>query len=125
MKTFKIATYNVNSVRSRLPIVLSWLEQHRPAVLFLQETKTEDAKFPVKEFEDAGWNVVCRGSKGYNGVAIVSLEKPGEAAFGLDDGGPADEDRLIRAVFSGISVVNTYVPQGFERESPKFAYKLE
>ena len=125
MKTFKIATYNVNSVRSRLHIVLPWLEKNRPAVLCLQETKTEDATFPVKQFEDAGWQVVFRGGKSYNGVAIVSLEKPDKVAFGLDDGGPADEDRLVRAVYSGITVVNTYVPQGSERESPKFAYKLE
>jgi len=125
MKTFRIATYNVNSVRSRLHIVLPWLEKNRPAVLCLQETKTEDAKFPAKEFEEAGWNVVYRGGKSYNGVAIVSAEKADKVSFGLDDGGPADEDRLIRAVFSGIAVVNTYVPQGFERESQKFAYKLE
>ena len=125
MKIFKIATYNVNSVRSRLPIVLPWLEKNRPSVLCLQETKTEDAKFPARDFEDAGWNVVYRGSKGYNGVAIVSSEKADKVACGLDDGGPADEDRLIRAAFSGITIVNTYVPQGFERESPKFAYKLE
>jgi len=125
MKTFKIASYNVNSVRSRLPVVLPWLEKNRPSVLCLQETKTEDTKFPAKEFEESGWNVVFRGGKGYNGVAIVSAEKADRVALGLDDGGPADEDRLIRAVFSGITVVNTYVPQGADRESPKFAYKLE
>jgi exodeoxyribonuclease-3 len=125
MKTFKIATYNVNSVRSRMHIVLPWLEKNRPSVLCLQETKTEDATFPVKQFEDAGWQVVFRGGKSYNGVAIVSSEKADKVAFGLDDGGPPDEDRLIRAVFSGITIVNTYVPQGSERESPKFAYKLE
>src|SRR5512136_368394 len=102
MKTFKIATYNVNSVRSRLPIVLPWLEKNRPSVLCLQETKTEDAKFPAKEFEDAGWNVAYRGGKSYNGVAIVSSEKPDKVSCGLDDGGPPDEDRLIRAAFSGI-----------------------
>jgi exodeoxyribonuclease-3 len=125
MKTFKIATYNVNSVRSRLHIVLPWLEKNRPSVLCLQETKTEDATFPAKEFEAAGWQVVFRGGKSYNGVAFVSLEKLDKVAFGLDDEGPADEDRLIRAVYSGITIVNTYVPQGSERESPKFVYKLE
>jgi exodeoxyribonuclease-3 len=125
MKTFKIATFNVNSIRSRLPVVLPWLEKNRPTVLCLQETKTEDATFPAKDFERAGWHVACRGGKSYNGVAFISSEKPDKVAFGLDDGGPADEDRLIRAVFSGITIVNTYVPQGFERESPKFAYKLE
>ena len=124
MKTFKIATYNVNSVRSRLPIVLPWPERNRPSVLCLQETKTEDAKFPAKDFEDAGWNVAYRGGESYNGVAIVSSESP-TGSLGSTTGAPADEDRLIRAVFSGITVVNTYIPQGFERESPKFAYKLE
>lgn len=125
MGLLKIATYNVNSVRSRLHIILPWLAQHRPDVLCMQETKVEDGQFPAAEFRSAGYHVTFRGAKQYNGVAIVSREEPQAVRFGFSDGGPADEDRLIAATFAGIPVVNTYVPQGRERETAYFAYKLE
>jgi len=125
MGIFKIATYNVNSIRSRLHIVIPWLEDNRPDVLCMQETKVEDDKFPVKEFEEAGYHVVYKGEKRYNGVAIASLEKPEAVSAGLEDDGPADAGRLIRGVFAGISVVNLYVPQGRDRENPQFQYKLQ
>ena len=76
MTTFKIATYNVNSIRSRLHIVLPWLRENQPEVLCMQETKVEDDKFPVTEFEKIGYHVVFKGGKQYNGVAIASLKKP-------------------------------------------------
>jgi exodeoxyribonuclease-3 len=125
MDIFKIATYNVNSIRSRLHVVIPWLEMNRPAVLCMQETKVENEKFPVKEFENAGYHVVFSGGKSYNGVAVASPEPPKDVSFGLDDGGPADKDRLIRGVFSGIPVVNVYVPQGRDKEAPQFQYKLQ
>ena len=125
METLKIATYNVNSIRSRLHIVIPWLENNHPDVLCMQETKVEDAKFPLKDFNEAGYHVVYKGEKRYNGVAIASLEKPEAVSFGLDDGGPVDADRLIRGVFSGISVVNLYVPQGRDKDNPQFQYKLQ
>jgi len=125
MGTFKIATYNVNSIRSRLHIIIPWLQRNRPAIFCMQETKVKDAKFPAKEFEDAGYHVVFKGEKQYNGVAVASLERPEEVSFGLDDEGPTDGDRLISGVFAGIPVVNTYVPQGYDRESPRFQYKLQ
>ena len=125
METFKIATYNVNSIRSRLHIVIPWLQENQPTVFCMQETKVEDKKFPVKEFEDAGYHVVFKGEKRYNGVAMASLERPAEISFGLDDEGPTDGDRLISGAFVGIPVINTYVPQGYDRESPRFQYKLQ
>ncbi len=125
MKTFEIATFNVNSIRSRLPIVIPWLEKHRPQVLCMQETKVADKDFPAGEFEKIGYYVAFRGDKGRNGVAIASTEEPQEVSFGFDDGGPPDEDRLIREIVSGIPVVNTYVPQGQKPDSPMFPYKLE
>jgi exodeoxyribonuclease-3 len=124
MAPFRIATYNVNSIRSRLPIVLTWLKEQRPDVLCLQETKVGDDKFPADAIREAGYEVVFRGAKQYNGVAIASLHKPESVLYGLPDGGPADEDRLIAAVIAGITVVNTYVPQGRERDTAHFAYKL-
>ena len=125
MSSFKIATFNVNSIRSRLHIIGPWLLQERPDVLCMQETKVADEKFPREIFEEAGYHVVCRGEKQYNGVATVSLQKPLSVSFGFDDGGPADEDRLVMTSFPGLTVVNTYVPQGREPQSPHFVYKLQ
>jgi len=125
MRTFTVATYNVNSLRSRLHIVMPWLETHRPTVLCIQETKVEDRFFPIDAFTAVGYHVIFRGEKRYNGVALASIIRPIEVSFGLRDGGPADEDRLIRAVFPETSVVTTYVPQGTARESPHFQYKLQ
>lgn len=125
MKTIKIASYNVNSIRSRLHIIIPWLKEMRPDVFCMQETKVEDGKFPIGEFKDAGYHVIFKGAKRYNGVAIASLEQPEMINSGLDDGDHSDQDRLIRGVFSGIHIINTYVPQGRDRESPHFTYKLE
>jgi len=122
---FKIASFNCNSVRMRLGIILDWLEKHRPDALALQETKVVDELFPESDFTAAGWHVVYRGQKAYNGVAIVSKERPRNVSFGLDDGGEPDESRLIRADVRRIPIVNTYVPQGHSPDSPKFQYKLE
>jgi len=91
----------------------------------MQETKVDDDKFPTVEFAEVGYHVVFKGEKQYNGVAVASLVEPDEVYFGLDDGGPRDGDRLIRGVFSDIPVINTYVPQGRDRESPHFEYKLQ
>ena len=95
MGIFRIATYNVNSVRSRLHIVIPWLREHQPDVLCLQETKVADGEFPADAFLAAGYHVNYRGNKQYNGVAIASREKPETVRFGFVDGGPTDEDRQI------------------------------
>jgi exodeoxyribonuclease-3 len=121
----KVATFNVNSVRSRIDLVLDWLRREWPDVLCLQETKVQDADFPAQPFRDADYHVVFRGQKAHGGVAIVSREQPQKVAYGLDDGGEADEARLIRATVGGIAIVNTYVPQGRDPESEHFRYKLE
>ena len=121
----RLATFNANSVRSRLPIILDWLATHQPDVLCLQETKVQDADFPTEGFTGAGYQVVFRGEKSYNGVAIVSREKPDEIRFGLDDGKSPDETRLVAARFGSLQIVNTYVPQGRSLDHPMFAYKLE
>ena len=124
MKIFKLATYNVNSVRSRLHVIIPWLRENRPDVLCMQETKVEDGKFPRAEFESAGYHVSFSGGKKDNGVAIASLNVPAELVCGFDTD-PPDRDRLIRANFSEITVINTYVPQGYKMDNPKFQYKLK
>jgi exodeoxyribonuclease-3 len=120
----KIATYNINSIRSRLDALLGWMSENQPDIVCLQETKVQDSEFPSAPLIEAGYHVAFKGMKAYNGVAILSREKPDEIRAGLDDGGPADEPRLIRARFGRLHVVNTYVPQGREIDHEMFAYKL-
>ena len=120
----KIASYNVNSIRSRLHIVLPWLQKNQPDILCMQETKVDDAQFPAAEFEAAGYAVAYRGNKQYNGVAIASRQKPQKLVFGLPDD-PTDPDRLIWAQIGDLNILNAYVPQGQKTDRPQFAYKLE
>ena len=121
----KIATFNANSIRSRLDAILAWLKAQCPDVLCVQETKVQDHEFPADPIRAAGYEVIFKGEKSYNGVAILS-RKPAESVLhGLDDGKPADESRLIAASFGRVHVVNTYVPQGRELDNPMYAYKLE
>lgn len=120
-----VATFNVNSIRSRLGILMDWLATSGPDVLAIQETKTPDEGFPVEDFRRAGYHVVFRGEKSYNGVALASRTEPRDAAFGFDDGGPADETRLAVARIGPLAVVNTYVPQGRDIEHEMFRYKLK
>jgi len=104
--------------------VQEWLSRERPDVLCIQETKVQDQDFPRGAFTDVGYNVVFRGQKAYSGVAIASLEEPESVSFGLDSE-PKDEPRLITAKVRGITIVNTYVPQGRSVDSEMFPYKLE
>jgi exodeoxyribonuclease-3 len=124
-KLLKAATYNANSIRARMELLLDWLGREKPDLVCVQETKVQDKDFPVEPIRDAGYHVVFRGQKSHAGVAIVSREEPQDVAFGFDDGGEPDEPRLIRAVIGGIPVVNTYIPQGRSVDSEHFAYKLE
>jgi len=121
----KIATYNVNSIRMRLPIVLNWLEQHRPDVMCLQETKVPDDGFPLLDLRAAGYHVTFRGHKGYNGVATLSLAEPETVVHGFCEGPDAEDDRILLTVIGGLPVLNTYVPQGSKIATDKYVYKLE
>jgi len=120
----KIATFNVNSLRARLPIVLEWLAKACPDALCVQETKVQDADFPAGAFEETGYHCAFKGQKSYNGVAIFSRHAIENVECGLPDE-PRDEPRLIRAEVAGVTIVNTYVPQGYLPESDKFQYKLQ
>lgn len=120
-----VASYNVNSIRSRLGVVLDWLKTNQPDVLCVQETKVIDAEFPAQAIRDAGYHVVYRGEKSYNGVALISKVEPREVRFGFDDGGPADEARVVAAKVGPLYVVNTYVPQGRDIEHAMYQYKLQ
>ena len=120
----KVATFNVNSLRARLHIVVPWLEKNKPDVLCVQETKVQDPDFPAEPFDKIGYEYAFKGQKSYNGVAIFSSAPIENPEFGLD-GEPPDQPRLAKAEINGISIVNTYVPQGHEPESEKLQYKLD
>jgi exodeoxyribonuclease III len=121
----KIATYNVNSIRKRMPIVLEWLKLHEPDVLCLQETKIQDQDFPVAALKDAGYHVYYRGMKSYNGVATLSRLEADRVIYGLDDRPDSEDARILQTVICGIPIINSYVPQGFRVGSDKYAFKLE
>ena len=119
----KIASFNVNSLRARMPIVTGWLAENQPDILCVQETKVQDKDFPGQPFDEIGYKYVFKGQKSYNGVAIFSKEKPDNVRYGFDDE-PKDEPRLITAEIAGVIIVNSYVPQGYMPESVQFEYKL-
>jgi exodeoxyribonuclease-3 len=119
----KVASFNVNSIRARLPIVTNWLCENQPDVLCVQETKVQDKDFPTEAFDEIGYNYIFKGQKSYNGVAIFSKEKFENVRSGFDDE-PKDESRLIMAEINGINIINTYIPQGYLPDSEKFDYKL-
>ncbi|MDR3265653.1 MAG: exodeoxyribonuclease III [Synergistaceae bacterium] len=115
MARLRIATFNVNSVRSRLPILERWLPTSGVDLLCLQETKVVDADFPAAAFEAMGYHPRYRGEKSYNGVAVVGRVPLEDVRFGFGDGEEPDfPTRVAFAKISGVSVLNTYVPQGKE-----------
>lgn len=121
--SFKIATWNVNSLRVRLPHVLQWLADHKPDVLALQETKLPDTDFPVNEIQQAGYNVYYNGQKTYNGAAIISRDSCIDLVMdiqGLND----PQRRVLGGTVNGIRIVDLYVPNGESVESEKYVYKL-
>jgi len=119
----KVASFNVNSLRARLPIVLAWLAEYQPNILCVQETKVQDDDFPIEAFDETEYRYVFKGQKSYNGVAIFSRSEITNVKSGFDDE-PKDEARLIKAEINGVNIVNTYIPQGYLPDSQKFAYKL-
>jgi exodeoxyribonuclease-3 len=119
----KIATWNVNSLRVRLPHLLDWLAAARPDVACLQETKTEDANFPVAEIQAAGYQAVYCGQKSYNGVAILARSPLTDVQHGIPHF-PDDPKRVIAATVNGVRILNLYAPNGQEPGSDKYAYKL-
>jgi exodeoxyribonuclease-3 len=104
--------------------LLAWLEREQPDILCLQETKVQDVDFPSDPIQQAGYHVALRGQKAHSGVAIISRVAPDSVSYGLEDDEEEDDHRLIRADFAGLSVVNTYVPQGRSVDSEHFRYKL-
>ena len=119
----KLATWNVNSLKVRLPHLQDWLAREQPDVVCLQETKLEDSKFPAAELEVAGWRCAYSGQKTYNGVAILSRAPATDLTLGIP--GFADEQkRVIAGTVDGVRVVCVYIPNGQSVDSDKYRYKL-
>lgn len=122
----KIATYNVNGINGRLPVLLRWLEQTQPDIVCLQELKTSEEKFPKSAIADAGYGAIWQGQKSWNGVAILAKDtQPEETRRGLP-GDPDDtHSRYIEAAINGIIIGCLYLPNGNPAPGPKFDYKLK
>lgn len=128
----KVATWNVNSIRTRQPQVINWLENNPVDVLCLQETKVVDTDFPRQAFEELGYYLYISGQKAYNGVAIFSRQPMTDIQCGftpvLDDSLAAEFDqqkRVITGIINEVRIVNLYVPNGAALDSDKYEYKLQ
>ncbi len=121
----RIATYNVNGIKARLPRLIEWLKETNPDVVCLQELKSSDETLPIADVEATGYKGIWHGQKGFNGVAILAKGvQPVETRRGLD-GEPEDEQsRYIEADVFGVRVASIYLPNGNPQPGPKFDYKL-
>ncbi|MEG3148388.1 exodeoxyribonuclease III [Sphingomonas sp. ZT3P38] len=121
----KIATYNVNGINGRLPVVLRWLAERQPDVVCLQELKAPQEKFPIAAIEAAGYHAIWHGQKSWNGVAILSrVGPPVETRRGLPGDPDETQSRYIEAAVNGVLVAGLYLPNGNPRPGPKFEYKM-
>ncbi len=119
--TLKIASWNVNSIKARLPVVTKWLQDNQPDIIFLQELKTESETYPYLEIEALGYQNLVKGQKSYNGVAILTrkpLELISDQLF--DD----EQARYIECIYQDIHLINIYAPNGNPVDSKKYIYKL-
>lgn len=121
----KIATYNVNGINGRLPVLLKWLKETSPDVVCLQELKAPDEKFPLQAINDAGYNAIWQGQKSWNGVAILAKNKEiKELRRGLEGEDDDLHSRYIEAMIDGVVIGCLYLPNGNPAPGPKFDYKL-
>jgi exodeoxyribonuclease III len=121
----RIATYNVNGVNGRLPVLLRWLEAAKPDIVCLQELKSPDEKFPRLAIEQAGYGAIWHGQKSWNGVAILARDcEPVETRRGLPGDPDDSHSRYIEAAINGLIIGCLYLPNGNPKPGPKFDYKL-
>ncbi|CAN5750778.1 exodeoxyribonuclease III [soil metagenome] len=121
----KIATYNVNGINGRLPVLLHWLAERKPDVVCLQELKAPQEKFPIAAIEAAGYHAIWHGQESWNGVAMLSrVGPPVETRRGLPGDPDEQQSRYIEAAVNGVLVAGLYLPNGNPRPGPKFEYKM-
>ena len=121
----KVATFNINGIKARLPRLVEWLEETQPDIACLQELKSSDETMPTKEIEAAGYGFLYHGQKGFNGVAILAKdEQPVEIQRGLEGEAEDEQSRYLEADVRGVRVACIYLPNGNPQPGPKFDYKL-
>jgi exodeoxyribonuclease III len=121
----RIATYNVNGIKARLPRLVEWLTETKPDIVCLQELKSSDETIPVADIEAAGYGAVWHGQKAFNGVAILARgEQPILVRTGLDGEAEDEQSRYIEADVAGLRIASLYLPNGNPQPGPKFDYKL-
>ena len=122
----KIATYNVNGITARLPVLLRWLTEKTPDVVCLQELKAPQEKFPLEAIQNTGYSAIWHGQKSWNGVAILSrIGAPQETVRGLPGNEGDEQSRYIEAVVNGVTIGGLYLPNGNPAPGPKFDYKMQ
>ncbi|MDO4641804.1 MAG: exodeoxyribonuclease III [Neisseria sp.] len=121
----KIATWNVNSLKVRLPQVQDWLQQHQPDVLVLQELKLDQDQFPAAVFQMQGYHAQWSGQKTYNGVALISKNEAADVCTALPELPDDPQRRVLAATVNGVRVINVYCVNGEALDSPKFEYKRQ
>ena len=121
----KIASFNINGIKARLPRLLEWLAETRPTVACLQEIKTQDEGFPADDFANIGYHAIWHGQKGFNGVAILADGVPPvELQRGLPGDDADEQARYLEAEVGGVRICNLYLPNGNPQPGPKFDYKV-
>ncbi len=121
----KIATFNVNGIKARLPRLIEWLDEQKPDIAVLQELKTSDETFPESDIRDSGYGAIWHGQKGFNGVAVLARSgDPVERLRGLPDDPDDTHSRYLEAEVDGLVVASIYLPNGNPQPGPKFDYKL-
>ncbi len=121
----KIATYNVNGIKARMPRLIEWLNDQKPDIAVLQEIKSSDETFPESDIRDAGYGAIWHGQKGFNGVAVLARgSDPVERMRGLPDDPDDLHSRYLEAEVDGVIVASIYLPNGNPQPGPKFDYKL-
>lgn len=121
---FTLLTWNVNSIRARLDPTLTYIDEHEPDVVCLQETKVEDKLFPRVPFMELGYTVTMHGAKGYAGVVTLTRQEPTDVHLGFREGPEDEAPRIVSLVVDGVRIYNLYVPNGQALGSEAFAYKL-
>ena len=119
----KLVTWNVNSIAIRLPQLLDWLAREQPDVVCLQETKVDDANFPLLDLQAAGYRCAYSGQKSYNGVALLTRAEASDVVYGID-GYEDEQKRVLSASVNGVRIICMYVPNGERVDSDKYRYKL-
>lgn len=120
----KIATFNINGIKARLPRLLEWLDESQADVVCLQEIKSMEDNFPRLEFEDKGWHVEVLGQKGFNGVALLSREPMENVMRGLPEYEDDPQARYIEGTLKGVRIASLYLPNGNPVPGPKYEYKM-